>query len=64
MMSVASHDLFNTKLRTCLDTGLEGWGIFSATLGIFALQKTLWSPLSSSLMKTLAVIFIAFTKEN
>ena len=20
-MSVASHDLFNTKLRTCLDTG-------------------------------------------
>jgi hypothetical protein len=23
-MSVASHDLFNMKLRTCIDTGIKG----------------------------------------
>jgi len=41
-MHVASHDLFNMKLRTCLDTGIS-----SATKGPFA-KIILLSPISSS----------------
>lgn len=33
-MSVASHDLFNMKLRTCIDTGEEGTPRISTFLRI------------------------------